>query len=192
MRLTATPPSERPTNVRRSAALLPAIALVFVMVLSSCSLKEYNWWRDQAGLERIKATDPDAQWHLDAATKIWADKRAAERRAATPAASNRVPSILWRIAGCESGNGGRGVNYRARNPRSSAAGGWQFLSGTWRYVARTYAGTWDANGWGHLRQEALATRSMAGARPEVQQAAAVVLYQREGTRPWLASRRCWA
>jgi hypothetical protein len=162
--------------VRRSAALLPAIALVFVMVLSSCSLKEYNWWRDQAGLERIKATDPDAQWHLDAATKIWADKRAAERRAATPAASNRVPSILWRIAGCESGNGGRGV----------------FLSGTWRYVARTYAGTWDANGWGHLRQEALATRSMAGARPEVQQAAAVVLYQREGTRPWLASKRCWS
>ena len=70
--------------MRRSYALLPAVVLVFVMVLSSCSLKEYNWWRDQAGLERIKATDHDAQWHLDVATKLWAEKRAAARRAIRP------------------------------------------------------------------------------------------------------------
>jgi hypothetical protein len=176
----------------RKVAVALAVALVFVMLLSSCSLREYNWWRNEAGLANIKATDPDAQWHLDVATKIWADKQAAAKRAAAPAASRNVPGILWRIAGCESGNGGRGINYRAHNPRSSASGGWQFLSGTWRYVARTYASTWQAHGWEHLRREAMNTRSMANARPEVQQAAAVVLYQREGTRPWLASRACWS
>ena len=100
-----------------------AVALVAVMTLSSCSLREYNWWRDQAGLEPMTANDPDVRWHLDAATKIWADKQAAEakRRAAAPA--GRVPSILWRIAGCESGNGGRGINYTARHPRSLIAVG---------------------------------------------------------------------
>jgi hypothetical protein len=176
-------------------AIAVAVVLVAVMTFSSCSLKEYNWWRDQAGLEKIRATDPDAQRHLDVATEIWAAKRAearrAEQRKATAATSGRIPSILWRIAGCESGNGGRGINYTARNPRSSASGGWQFLSGTWRYVARTYAGTWDALGFGHLRGEALSVSRMSHARPAVQQAAALVLYNREGTRPWLASRRCW-
>ena len=179
--------------MRRSSILLPAFALVFVMLLSSCSLKEYNWWRDQAGLEKIRATDPDAQWHLDVATKIWADKQAAERRAAAPSSSRTVPGVLWRIASCESGHGrSGGIGYRAHHPRSSASGGWQFLSGTWRYVARTYASTWQAHGWEHLRREALNTGSMAGARPEVQQAAAIILYQREGTRPWAASRSCWS
>ena len=180
--------------MQRRVAVALAVALALVMLLSSCSLKEYNWWRDQAGLEKIRATDPDAQWHLDVATKIWAEKRAAEHRATQKAAaakaSRNMPAVLTRIAGCESGNGGRGINYTARNPRSSAAGGWQFLSGTWRYVSRTYAGTWDQLGFGHLRREAQSVSSMAHARPEVQRAAALVLYQREGTRPWLASRAC--
>ena len=180
----------------KPAPIFVALTIVFVMLLSSCSLKEYNWWRQQAGLENIKATDPDAQWHLDVATKIWADKQAEERRAtqraAAAKASRNMPAILTRIAGCESGNGGRGINYTARNPRSSAAGGWQFLSGTWRYVARTYAGTWDQLGYSHLRREAQSVSSMAHARPEVQQAAALVLYRNEGTRPWNASRRCWS
>jgi hypothetical protein len=177
--------------VRTRYAALIAVALVSVMLLSSCSLKEYNWWRQEAGLEKMTADDPDVKWYLAAATQIWEQKKA-EEAARRRNVSNQVPGILWRIAGCESGNGGRGINYTARNPRSSASGGWQFLSGTWRYVARTYAGTWDALGYGHLRGEALSVSRMGHARPEVQQAAALVLYNREGTRPWNASRRCWS
>jgi hypothetical protein len=172
----------------RTRTLLLAVALVSVTLLSSCGLREYNWWRTQAGIEKIRATDPDAQWHLDAATDIWRRKVAAYRQATTTV---RLPPILWRIAACESGNGQAGINYQARNPSSSAAGGWQFLSSTWRTVTVSYPGTWDRYQFGHLRREAASVPSMAHAQPRVQQAAALVLYHHQGTRPWDASRHCW-
>jgi len=180
-----------------------AVALALTLVLSSCTLTEVNWWRNESGLPAIKAGTPEAKEAVKVGTTWWNGLSRSDiqdiRNWFNPppppkrtSATDRVPGILWRIAGCESGNGGRGVNYSARNPRSSAAGGWQFLSGTWRYVARTYAGTWNALGFGHLRGEATSVSSMAHARPEVQAAAAIVLHNREGTRPWLASKRCWS
>ena len=105
-----------------------------------------------------------------------AERAARERAAAAsaPAAnyapsSGGMPAILIRIRGCESGH-----NYTAQNPRSSASGAYQFLDSTWM--------SW--------RGSSTATRAMY-ASPAEQDAAALRLYNAQGTRPWNASRYCW-
>lgn len=78
-----------------------------------------------------------------------------------------IAAIMLDVRHCES----RG-NYRAKNPGSSAAGGWQFLDSTW--------------------EEVTGLPGPASAYSvEVQDRAAVKLYARAGTRPWNASRHCW-
>lgn len=77
------------------------------------------------------------------------------------------PPILTRIRACESGG-----DYTARNPRSSAAGAWQFLGSTWASVTGSPA-------------------PASAYPPATQDAAAVKLYRRSGTSPWSPSRHCW-
>jgi Transglycosylase-like domain len=84
----------------------------------------------------------------------------------------KVPRILRRIGGCESGGGPHArIRYRAQNPVSSASGGYQFL-----YSA-----------WGHFRGYAQAR----DAPPWVQDRKAVKTFRKYSTRPWLASKACW-
>lgn len=81
--------------------------------------------------------------------------------------SGGFPAVMLRIRACESGG-----NYNAKNPRSTASGGWQFLDSTFTAVT------------------GLAPPARAYSR-EVQDAAAMKLYREQGTRPWNASRHCW-
>lgn len=87
-----------------------------------------------------------------------------------------VPATLARIRGCESGSGPNSPgDYSARNPSSSASGAYQFIDSTWRAY----------------RGGSSAARAYQASRAE-QDAAAVRLYNAEGTSPWNASRSCWA
>lgn len=85
----------------------------------------------------------------------------------------RLPEVLKRIRGCESGNGpqSRG-DYRAENAQSSASGAYQFLDSTWRSVTGT--------------RPPASSHSRAA-----QDAAALKLYRQSGTSPWRSSRSCW-
>ena len=82
-----------------------------------------------------------------------------------------VPPILLEIRRCESGG-----NYQAANPSSSARGAYQFLTGSW-------AAYGHADRYG-VSQAHLATNAQ-------QDEAALITWQRDGTRPWNASRHCW-
>ncbi|GEM_PF-5826149 len=84
------------------------------------------------------------------------------------AADTGVP-VLEEIKQCESGG-----DYTAHNPFSTASGAYQFLDMVWQ---STDAGAGYA--------------SAADAPEEVQDAAAVELYQEWGTYPWLPSVHCW-
>lgn len=78
--------------------------------------------------------------------------------------------ILDVLAQCESGG-----DPRAENPTSSAAGKWQMITSTWAaYGGREFAPR--ASGASEAEQRVVAER----------------LYAAEGTRPWNASRSCWA
>jgi len=106
----------------------------------------------------------------------------------------QVPDALLRIAACESGTGAFGSHsYSAHNPTSSASGAYQFLDSTWNYNATgsQYVARWQELGWENLRLEAAAAPSADAARPLVQDAAAVVHYGLNGSRPWNPSRYCW-
>ncbi|MGD8151155.1 transglycosylase family protein [Ornithinimicrobium sp. Y1694] len=84
------------------------------------------------------------------------------------AADTGIP-VLEAIKQCESGG-----SYTAQNPTSTASGAYQFLDSTWQSMssAAGYARAVDA--------------------PEsVQDAAAIELYNAQGTTPWLASASCW-
>lgn len=82
-----------------------------------------------------------------------------------------VPEVLLRIRYCESRD-----NYTAANPSSSARGAYQFLTSSWAaYGHRDRYGVDQA----HL------------ATPAQQDEAALITWQRDGTRPWNASRSCW-
>jgi hypothetical protein len=83
-----------------------------------------------------------------------------------------VPPVLLEIRRCESTN-----NYQAANPRSTARGAYQFLTGSW-------AGYGHAGRYG-VSQAHLATNAQ-------QDEAALITWQRDGTRPWNASRSCWS
>jgi hypothetical protein len=82
-----------------------------------------------------------------------------------------VPPILLRIRFCESTD-----NYLAANPRSSARGAYQFLTGSWSY-------------YGHAARYGVAQAHLA--TPAQQDEAALLTWQAVGTSPWNASRHCW-
>ena len=110
--------------------------------------------------------------------------RLAARRGARPVAATLLsaavlggaltacgnPPILERIKQCESGG-----NYRAVNPSSGAAGAYQFMYTTWRALpeSRGYSNASYAPSWLTGPGRAEPVRAM-------------------GTRPWDASRACWA
>jgi len=82
-----------------------------------------------------------------------------------------VPPILLQIRWCESTD-----NYTAANPYSSARGAYQFLTGSWA-------------GYGHAARYGVSQAHLA--TPAQQDEAALLTWQRDGTRPWLASKHCW-
>ncbi len=83
-----------------------------------------------------------------------------------------VPQIMLDIRYCESRD-----NYTAANPSSSARGAYQFLTGSW--AAYGHAERYGVN------QAHLATAAQ-------QDEAALITWQRDGTRPWNASKSCWS
>ncbi|MGI9611389.1 MAG: transglycosylase family protein [Acidimicrobiales bacterium] len=82
-----------------------------------------------------------------------------------------VPAVLIEIRRCESTH-----NYQAANPRSTARGAYQFLRSSW-------AAYGHADRYG-VSEAHLATNAQ-------QDEAALLTWQRDGTRPWNASRSCW-
>ena len=88
---------------------------------------------------------------------------------AAAASAATLPAVLSAIKQCESGG-----NYTAVNPTSGASGAYQFLTSTWRSLSAS-AGYATA----------------AAAPPAVQDAAALELYNEEGTTPWVSSESCW-
>ena len=82
-----------------------------------------------------------------------------------------VPNILLAIRFCESRD-----NYTAANTRSSARGAYQFLQSSW-------------HAYGHANRYGVAEAHLA--TPAQQDEAALLTWERDGTRPWLASRHCW-
>ena len=84
------------------------------------------------------------------------------------AADTGIP-VLEKIKQCESGG-----DYRAENPTSTASGAYQFIDGTFQSL--------DASqGYSHA----------ADAPESVQDAAALELYNEQGTAPWAPSASCW-
>lgn len=82
-----------------------------------------------------------------------------------------VPPILLEIRFCESSD-----DYTAANRRSSARGAYQFLASSWR-------------AYGHDERYGVSTADQAA--PAQQDEAALLTWERDGTRPWYASRHCW-
>lgn len=82
-----------------------------------------------------------------------------------------VPPVLIQIRYCESRH-----NYTAANPYSSARGAYQFLTGSW-------------SAYGHKARYGVSQAHLA--TPAQQDEAALITWQRDGTRPWNASRHCW-
>jgi hypothetical protein len=83
-----------------------------------------------------------------------------------------LPQILLDIRYCESKN-----NYLAANPRSTARGGYQFLRGSWA-------------AYGHAARYGVGEAHLA--TPAQQDEAALLTWNQDGSRPWLASRHCWS
>lgn len=82
-----------------------------------------------------------------------------------------VPPILIEIRRCESTH-----NYQAANPSSSARGAYQFLKSSWA-------------AYGHADRYGVTEAHLASNAQ--QDEAALLTWQRDGTRPWNASRSCW-
>lgn len=82
-----------------------------------------------------------------------------------------LPPILLEIRFCESRD-----DYLAANSRSSARGGYQFLTGSWAW-------------YGHAERYGVSSADQA--TPAQQDEAALLTWQQDGTRPWYASRHCW-
>ncbi|MGH1492015.1 MAG: transglycosylase family protein [Acidimicrobiales bacterium] len=83
-----------------------------------------------------------------------------------------VPPVLLAIRWCESTD-----NYTAANPSSSARGGYQFLTGSWK-------------AYGHKDRYGVSQAHLA--TPAQQDEAALITWERDGTRPWNASKSCWS
>ena len=84
------------------------------------------------------------------------------------AAETGIPA-LEKIKQCESGG-----DYTAENPTSTASGAYQFIDGTFQSLSAS-------QGYTHA----------ADAPEAVQDAAAIELYNEQGTAPWAASASCW-
>ena len=82
-----------------------------------------------------------------------------------------VPPVLIEIRRCESTH-----NYQAANPSSTARGAYQFLRSSWA-------------AYGHADRYGVAEAHLA--TNAQQDEAALITWQRDGTRPWNASRSCW-
>jgi hypothetical protein len=90
-------------------------------------------------------------------------------------AEEKLPRMLKRIGGCESGqpsSPASKIRYHAQNPTSTASGGFQELDSTW-------------DGY-------MGYKKARHAPPRIQRRHAKKLYKKYGTQPWLASRSCWA
>lgn len=83
-----------------------------------------------------------------------------------------LPKVLLDIRWCESRD-----RYDAANPSSSARGAYQFLSGSWA-------------AYGHKDRYGVSTADQAS--PAQQDEAALITWERDGTRPWNASKSCWS
>lgn len=152
-----------------------ALALVAVVLLAGCSEPAVN--TSQSTLVAPAAVEqpmPKRIWpkvEVPSPKPVVNPTQRVVRRASRSRTS--IPGVLARIRGCESGSGPSSPgNYRAENSRSTASGAYQFLDGTWRSTTG-------------LKPPASAYP------PAVQDAAALTLYRRSGTRPWNASRHCW-
>lgn len=95
-----------------------------------------------------------------------------------------MPAQLRRIGGCESSGRPDGpLQWTIVNRSgSSASGAFQILDGTWRSWRSAYGSDVGAPAYARAKD----------APPNVQVTVATRAYQRQGTRPWSASRRCWA
>ncbi len=82
-----------------------------------------------------------------------------------------VPPVLLKIRFCESTD-----NYQAANPSSTARGAYQFLRSSWA-------------AYGHADRYGVSEAHLASNAQ--QDEAALITWQRDGTRPWAASRSCW-
>lgn len=82
-----------------------------------------------------------------------------------------LPPVLLDIRFCESRD-----DYTAANPRSTARGGYQFLTGSWEW-------------YGHAERYGVSSADQA--TPAQQDEAALLTWQQDGERPWYASRHCW-
>jgi hypothetical protein len=92
----------------------------------------------------------------------------------------RVPYILKRIRGCESGRPAAPTSkpdYKAQNPTTSASGAYQFMDGTWQYSAG--------------KKISKKYPKARNAPQDLQDKMAIKLHKSEGTSPWNASRHCW-
>jgi hypothetical protein len=83
-----------------------------------------------------------------------------------------VPPVLLAIRWCESRD-----DYVAANPSSSARGAYQFLTGSWK-------------AYGHKDRYGVSQAHLA--TPVQQDEAALITWERDGTRPWNASKSCWS
>jgi hypothetical protein len=83
-----------------------------------------------------------------------------------------VPPVLLAIRRCESND-----NYLAANRFSSARGAYQFIRSSW-------------HAYGHAARYGVPEAHLA--TPAQQDEAAVITWQRDGTRPWGPSRYCWS
>lgn len=82
-----------------------------------------------------------------------------------------VPIVMLVVRCCESRN-----NYSAANSVSSARGAYQFLTGSWA-------------AYGHKARYGVSQAHLAS--PAQQDEAARITWERDGTRPWNASKNCW-
>lgn len=103
------------------------------------------------------------------ATGVGAVLIAIQLGGAATASAATLPAVLSAIKQCESSG-----NYAAVNPTSGASGAYQFLTSTWQSLSAS-AGYATA----------------AAAPPAVQDAAALELYNEDGTAPWVSSESCW-
>ena len=89
--------------------------------------------------------------------------------AAPASAGNTGIPTLEKIKQCESGG-----DYAAENPYSTASGAYQFIDSTFQSLSAS-------QGYKHA----------SSAPASVQDAAAIELYNEQGTSPWAASASCW-